>query len=199
MLPVATCDVSHRYDEAVRRIVAVVGVCLVLILAACGGGSLTLSEYGERGEQLVIEVSQRVDALDAALESENQTVESVRAYWDERVEARRDFSEGLEALEPPEEAEELHAIVVDMFRRLTVAEEALAVRVASIETLSGPVEWWATPEGQAARAVDEEVTQICVVAQEAFDETVDREAVADVPWIPPDMKEVVRVAFGCSD
>ena len=107
--------------------------------------------------------------------------------------------EDLEALEPPEEAAELHAIVVDIFNRLTVAEESLAARVTSHETVSGPAEWWATPEGQAARAVDEEVTHICVVAQGAFDETVDREAVADVPWMPPEMKEVVRVAFGCPD
>ena len=176
-----------------------VALSLALVLAACGGGTLTLSEYGEQGEQLVIEVSQRVDALDAELESEDQTVDSVRAYWDERVQARRDFSEGLEALEPPEEAAELHAVVVDIFNRLTLAEESLADRVTSLETASGPAEWWATPEGRVARAVDEEVTQICVVAQGAFDETVDREAVAEVPWMPPEMKDVVRVAFGCSD
>ena len=175
------------------------GVCLAVILAACGGGSLSLSEYGEQGEQLVIDVSQRVDALDATLESEDQTLESVQAYWDQRVQARTDFSEGLQALEPPEEAAELHAVVVDIFNRLTVAEETLAARVTSLETMSGPAEWWATPEGQAARAVDEEVAQICVAAQGAFDETVDREAVVDVPWMPPEMKEVVRVAFGCSD
>ena len=171
---------------------------IALALAACGG-TLTLSEYGAQGQQLVIDVSQRVDALDAALESEDQTLGSVRAYWDERVQARRDFSEGLEALEPPEEAAELHAVVVDIFNRLTLAEESLAARVTSLETASGPAEWWATPEGRVARAIDEEVTQICVVAQGAFDETVDREAVAEVPWMPPEMKEVVRVAFGCSD
>ena len=176
-----------------------VALSLALVLAACGGGTLTLSEYGEQGEQLVIEVSQRVDALDAELESEDQTVDFVRAYWDERVQARRDFSEGLEALEPPDEAEELHVVVVDIFNRLTAAEESLAARVTSLGTVSGAAEWWATPEGVVARAVDEEVTQICVAAQGAFDETVDREAVAEVPWMPPEMKEVVRVAFGCSD
>jgi hypothetical protein len=191
-------DDGWRRGGILARI-STVALSLALVLAACGGGTLTLSEYGEQGEQLVIEVSQRVDALDAELESEDQTVDSVRAYWDERVEARRDFSEGLAALEPPEEAAELHAIVVDIFNRLTAAEESLAARVTSLETVSGPAEWWATPEGQAARAVDEEVTQICVVAQGAFDETVDREAVVDVPWMPPEMKEVVRVAFGCPD
>ena len=179
--------------------ISTVALSLALVLVACGGETLTLSEYGEQGEQLVIEVSQRVDALDAELESEDQTVDSVRAYWDERVQARSDFSEGLEALEPPDEAEELHAVVVDIFNRLTAAEESLAARVTSLETVSEPAEWWATPEGMFAHAVDEEVTQICVVAQGAFDETVDREAVVDVPWMPPEMKEVVRVAFGCSD
>ena len=191
-------DDGWRKGGILSRI-STVALFLALALAACGGGTLTLSEYGEQGEQLVIEVSQRVDALDAELDSEEQTVDTVRTYWDERVEARRDFSEGLEALEPPEEAAELHAIVVDIFNRLTVAEESLAARVTSLETVSGPAEWWATPEGQAARAVDEEVTHICVVAQGAFDETVDREAVVDVPWMPPEMKEVVRVAFGCPD
>ena len=135
-----------------------VALSLALVLVACGGGSLSLSEYGEQGEQLVIDVSQRVDALDAELGSEDQTLDSVQAYWDQRVEARRDFSGGLEALEPPEEAEKLHAVVVEIFNRLTVAEETLAARVTSLETVSGPAEWWATPEGQAARAVDEEVT-----------------------------------------
>ena len=191
-------DDGWRRGGILARI-STVALFLALALAACGGGTLTLSEYGEQGEQLVVEVSQRVDALDAELDSEEQTVDTVRTYWDERVEARRDFLEGLEALEPPEEAAELHAIVVDIFNRLTVAEESLAARVTSLETVSGPAEWWATPEGQAARAVDEEVTHICVVAQGAFDETVDREAVADVPWMPPEMKEVVRVAFGCPD
>ena len=191
-------DDGWRRGGILARI-STVALSLALALAACGGGTLTLSEYGEQGEQLVIEVSQRVDALDAELESEDQTVDSVQAYWGERVEARRDFSEGLEALEPPEEAAELHAIVVEIFNRLTAAEESLAARVTSLETVSGPAEWWATPEGRAARAVDEEVTQICVVAQGAFDETVDREAVVDVPWMPPEMKEVVRVAFGCPD
>ena len=178
---------------------ASVGVCLALNLVACRGGSLSLSEYGEQGEQLVVDVSQRVDALDVALESEDQTLNAARAYWDERVQARRDFSEGLEALEPPEEAEELHAVVVEILNRLAGAEETLAARVTSFGTVSGPAEWWATSKGQAARALDEEVAQICIVAQGAFDETVHREAVADVPWMPPEMKEVVRVAFGCPD
>lgn len=179
--------------------IPIVALCMAVALAACGGGPLTLSEYGAQGEQLVIEVTERIEALDASLESGDPTVDSVRAYWSERVEARRDFLEGIEALDPPEEAEELHAAAVELFDRLTVAEEALAARVTSLETVTGPADWWATPEGQVARAVDDEVTEICVVAQETFDETVDREAVADVPWMPAEMKEVVRVAFGCPE
>lgn len=179
--------------------VPIVALCMAVAVAACGGGPLTLSEYGAQGEQLVIEVSERIEALDATIESGDQTVDSVRAYWSDRVEARRNFLEGIEALEPPKEVEELHAAAVELFDRLTIAEEALAARVTSLETVSGPAEWWATPEGEVARAVDDEVAQICIVAQEAFDETVEREAVADVPWMPAEMKEVVRVAFGCSD
>jgi len=92
---------------------------------------------------------------------------------------------------------DLHEIVVELFDRLNTAEEALAARVATMEAGIGAEAWWNTPEGRAAAAVDGEVTAICYVAQGAFDKTQDRSAFADMPWIPPEMKEAVRVAFGC--
>ena len=94
---------------------------------------------------------------------------------------------------------ELHEVVVELFDRLNIAEEALAARVATMEPGIGAGAWWDTPEGRTAAAVDEEVTAICCVAQGEFDKTEDRSAFADMPWIPPEMKEAVRVAFGCPD
>ena len=70
-------DDGWRRGGILARI-STVALFLALALAACGGGTLTLSEYGEQGEQLVVEVSQRVDALDAELDSEEQTVDTVR-------------------------------------------------------------------------------------------------------------------------
>ncbi|MGI9607143.1 MAG: hypothetical protein ACR2P0_13480 [Acidimicrobiales bacterium] len=174
-------------------------VALVSVAVACGQGSLSLKEYGAEAEALVVVVDARIDALDAELESYSKTREGARTYWTERLDARVEFLEGLESLDPPGEAVELHGVVVDLFGRLNVAEEALAERVDSIEPGVASRLWWETPEGQAARAVDEEVASICHVAQEAFDSTEEPSVFADTPWIPAKTKEVVRVALGCSE
>jgi hypothetical protein len=37
----------------------------------------------------------------------------------------------------------------------------------------------------------------CQEGQAEFDATADREVFDDVPWIPSELQEVVRVALGC--
>ncbi len=172
-------------------------VCLVLFLVACGGGPLTLEEYGARAQDLVTAVTVRIDDLDADLESYAQTADGTAGYWDNRLDARVEFLEGLEALDPPEEAAELHEVVVVLFSRLNDSEAALAEHVATMAPGIGAAAWWDTPEGRAAAAVDEEVSTICHVAQGQFDQTERRDAFGDMPWIPTEMKAAVRVAFGC--
>lgn len=174
-----------------------VGACLLLAAAACGGGTLTLSEYADEGEKLVIVVSERINTLDAEWESQTPTAEGARNYWDQRVDARVEFLDGLQELDPPAEAVELHGMVVDLFDNLTAAERDLAARVATFETVNEHWQWFDTPEGQAAMAADEEISAICHLVQAEFDATKDREIVSDVPWISPEMKEIVQVAFGC--
>jgi len=142
-------------------------------------------------------VDQQIDALDATWDAQTHTVEGVRTYWDGRVHARAEFLKGLQALNPPDEAAELHGTVLDLFARLTAAEEALAVRVASFETVTESEQWWDTQEGQAAHAIDEEVTAICHVVQARFDATIEREVFSAVPWIPTEMRETVRIDLNC--
>jgi hypothetical protein len=180
------------------RIAATIA-CLALILVACGGGTLTITEYAAQAEELVTTARLTIETLDAELDSQILTVDGVRTYWDRRMEAREEFLEGLQAFDPPDEAVDLHGVVVELLSKLNAAEKALSVRVATFETVTGPGEWWDTPEGHAARAIDEEATALCHVAQAEFDKSEGGEAFADMPWIPSEMREVVRVAFGCSE
>ena len=46
----------------------VAGVCCAVVLAACGGGSLTLSEYAAEAEDLVEVLEAEFDALDTEWE-----------------------------------------------------------------------------------------------------------------------------------
>jgi hypothetical protein len=180
-----------------RRVWAVVG--LALVAAACGGGSLSLSEYNVQGTALVTVMEQRIYALDAEWDSQTQTVDRARSYWVRRVEARVEALEGLQALKPPDEIAELHETGLGLFSRLTAAEEALANRVASFETVTERDQWWDTTAGRAVRAADEEIDAFCHVFQAAYDATIERIVLSDVPWIPSEMKEIVQIDIGCRE
>ena len=177
----------------------VLAICLVLVVVGCGGGELTLAEYAEEAEELINTMIQRIDDLDAERDSGVPTVESTKAYFVERMAARHGFLDEFKALEPPEEAAEMHAMGLDMTTQLTASEDALAQVAYDIETADELSSLWETPEGQAAGALDEEAIAFCDDAQAQFDATADRQTFADFPWIPPELQEVVVVFFGCTE
>jgi hypothetical protein len=158
-----------------------------------------LAEYAAEAEELTTTVITQLAMLDAEWETQEPTQEGARDYWNRRIAIRVEFLEGIQGLDPPDGLVELHETALDLFSRLVDAEEALAARVAAVEDPTGHSEWWDTPEGRAARAVDEEAIAICHAAQASFDATQERQALSDVPWIPSEMRESVRVAFGCPE
>ena len=181
----------------IRPITAAI-LLLALAFAACGSGTLTLTEYAERLEAAVAVMNARIDALDVPLESVT-SVEETRRLWDERIAAREALVEEFESIDPPEEAIEMHSVTLDILRRLTAAEAAMGDKAAEYEDVFDLGEIWSTPEGQAARAIDAEAIAICQAGQALFDETADREILADVPWLSRELSEVVDVVFGCTD
>ncbi len=170
---------------------------LAVILVACGGGSLTVSEYAAQAEELVAVLEARFESLDAEWESQAPTVDGARSYWDGRLAVRAEFLEGVQELDTPDGVADLHAAALDVFGRIAAADKALAARVATFEVVTDHWQWVDTPEGRASEAVLEEVFALCRASQAEFDATKDREALRDVPWIPSAMTEVVSVAFGC--
>ncbi len=170
-------------------------LALVVVVTACSGGP-TLGEYAQELESLVVTMNARLDQLDTTLEG-TPDLETVRSYATERVEIRSDFLAALRDLDPPDDVAELHVVAVGIMERLTAAESALADRVMSLDSIDGIDSIWATPEGIAARTADEEAVAVCLAAQSTLDDTSDRSQLKDVPWIPPEMKEVVVVVFGC--
>lgn len=175
----------------------IAGVLCVVVLAACGGGSLTLSEYAAEAEDLVEVMAAEFGALDAEWESQPPSLEGARRYWEGRLAIRAEFLEAVRTLNPPDAVEAQHEAALDVFGRITAADETLAARVATFESIAEHWEWVDTPEGEAAEAVLEEVFAFCRASQAEFDATKDREALVDIPWLPSEASEVVSVAFGC--
>ena len=174
-----------------------VGCWLTVVVAACGGGEMTVSEYAEHAEDLVAEMEAAFVSLDESWLSQPPTVARAQEYWDRRLEIRADFLEGVRDLDPPDVIADQHETAIDVFSSITAADQALAGRVAKLETIAEHWEWNETPEGRAAEAALEEVYAFCRASQAEFDATAERESLEEVDWLPPQLKEVVKVAFGC--
>jgi hypothetical protein len=187
--------VKHRW--AGRRLLAAAGLCLSAVPVACGGGTLTPAEYAVEVEQLVADMVSRFATIDAEWESQAPTRDGALEYWERRLEIRTDYLDSITELRVPEGLTEMHEAALDVFARITAADEALARRVAEMGEVTEHRQWLDTPEGAASLAVLEDVYAFCRSSQAEFDATRDRESLEDTPWVPPEMKEVIKVAFGC--
>lgn len=183
--------------SSIRLRISLIPVCLAVTLTACGGTGLTLQEYAGQAEILITQVRTRIATLDAEWVAGSPTPEGVRDYWEQRLAARDGFLAGLQALDPPDEAAELHENVVGLFTKLNATEAALAAHISSFDALNDHWQGWDSAEGRAARAADEELISICRIVQQDLDDTKAREVFTDMPWLPSDMKEIVEVVLGC--
>lgn len=187
---------AHGDRTLVSRLSPVLVGWLMLVVAACGGGELTMTEYAEQVEELTTTMYGTIDELVADFQAAPEEDRDEVALYTAIGVAFRDLRDGFETLEPPEEAAELHAVSVDTMTRLTDAQDAFAQRVAATEPGDG-VDLETTPEAVELLAIQEEMTEFCQARQAELDATADREALADNTWIPNEMKEVVDVLFGC--
>ena len=178
----------------VRRFLTLV-VVLGLAGSACSS-SMSLSEYAEEVEHLVVTMNQRIDDGEAEVAGD-PTLERAQSYATDRLDARHAFIDAFDALEPPSEVADLHTTALDIFDRLVAAETVLADLVMAADSFEEADAVWITPQGEAFRKIDEEAVALCAAAQADLDATQQRDAFSDTPWIPPEMKEVIEVTFRC--
>ena len=168
-----------------------------MVLGACGGSRLTLSEYSTEVSALVGALDSRLDAEGAAYFSGPASVEGAREYLAIRVDGYRNAVEGIEAINPPEEVEDLHDTFAEILGSILAAEEARAAVGDSIDSVEELPRVWDGPESDAVRAAEEDAIVLCYAAQAHFDATEQRDAFTEVPWMPGELKEVIRVALDC--
>lgn len=176
---------------------SLMALLLAPALPACGESDLTVSEYASAVEVLVENMATRFVLIDNEWESQPPSVDGATRYWEERLAIRADFLSGVIDIVPPDQLAEMHAESIDLFRRITAADEALAARAAEYESLANHRQWLETPEGEASLAVLEDVYAFCRASQAEFDATGDGESFAVGSWLRPEEREAVRVAFGC--
>lgn len=176
----------------------VLAICLTLLVAGCGDGELTMSEYATQIESLITTMNAKIDTLDAEITSQESTLEDAQDFWEAKLVARRELIAGFESIEPPQDAAEMHASAIAIVARLTDTDEAVAELVGTMETEEELGLLLESQEFLATEAVDVEAIAMCQAAQAEFDSTADREVFGDAPWIPSELREVVLVGFGCT-
>ena len=182
------------YGRRMRRLIVAV---LVSGMAVSGcGGELSLTEYAIELETATAEMNARLDELDDEIAGSSD-LGQVKRYASDRVVARNAFVDVLEGLDPPDDVSDLHDSALRIMGRLTDAESALADYVIGLDSAVDLDTVWLTPLGVAARSADEESIALCLAAQAELDSTEERIGLAEVPWIPQELKEVVTIAFGC--
>ncbi len=177
--------------------IRVAATCLVLLAAGCGDSEPTVREYAEQVETHTTELFGTLDELTIQGTLTSPTVEEIQSVYRGLAAAFHDLHDGLEDVEPPGDLAELHSAALEMSARLVDAGDALAQRTEAVQTEAELDELFNSPEARAVEAARVEMITFCLERQAEFDATSDREAFADTPWIPPEMQEVVLVAFGC--
>lgn len=172
-------------------------VCVAFAATGCGGDEPTLAEYADEVEPAMAQMRFRILATDDAIGRPAVSPAEMEAQWRERVAAREEFLTALAGIDPPEEAAAIQAAAEDVVRRLADAEAGVAAQISEYENPSELRELDSTPAYRGFLDVDEEATNICLAAQGMFDETKQRDILADVPWIPGETEEIVKVVFGC--
>lgn len=183
-----------------RRVWA--GACLVLMVAACGGGEMSLTEYAERVTAIMGRAMQQWEVLAAspqgavfaagAAQFTDFTPQDLQAGLERMGDIQVEAWEAAAAIEPPEQVTDLNNLLFDA--RFTSAREALATRAGTAATWEELSE---SPEMAAYRTSVAADKQACIDIQAELDATAERGIFADT-WIPAEMKEVVEAWLGCA-
>ena len=181
-----------------RHLRPLVVFAAALLLASCGSGTLSLTDYAQRVETEVTVMNTRLDDLLAELDSEEQTVASTRTYFEGAAAARARFVTAVEDLAPPQQAQRLHDEALAIVRQLRDANETLAAMVATYSNPAQLATLEESPEVQALESIDVKAVAMCHAAEASIDATSEREDLKDVAWLPSELKEVVEVAFRCT-
>jgi hypothetical protein len=169
-------------------------VVVSLTLAGCGG-ALSLTEYAERLEAVGANASARFDAVNAALTAPDATVAEAQSAVKSAIVIGNDLHAELEALDPPDELADLHAVLLDLHREVLAAQQEWA---DSADTAQSVAELLQSPEAQAALSSNESALAACHRIQDALDATTERAVFENVPWLPSELSESIEVALGCS-
>ncbi len=179
--------------------------CLLVLATACGGSELSLTEYVDQLNVIVEQARARYEALATSPQGSILSAEpsqlaaftpsDLAAALEEIREIEAEVDEATAAIDPPEQVAEMHSLFFDFDSNFIAAQEALATRAG---TATDWIELSESPEMAAYRTALAMDKQHCTDVQGSLNAIGEqREAFAETPWIPSELKEIFELALGC--
>jgi hypothetical protein len=166
---------------------------LAISIAACGGGSMSETEYVEALNDLVMGAGPALEtSLVAFQQIDEPTLDDFVSHVEDQLAVEYQVRDKFEALDPPESIENVNQIMVDvLFRILAAAEDLIAVA----ETLDSLEELEQTREFAEYQTVNADADSMCLDVQAEFDDLL-AGPVIDDPWLA-DLQLTVRGFVNC--
>ncbi|NNC93139.1 MAG: hypothetical protein HKN80_11690 [Acidimicrobiia bacterium] len=189
---------------AVKRSVRFAFVA-ALMLSACGGGEMSLTEYVDRLNVIVEQARQQYEALVTSSQGgvliaeadqiAGFTPQDLQTALERVREIEAEVEEATAAIDPPEPVAELHNLFFDFDNEFISAQEALGVRAGMAADWTELSE---SPEMAAYRSALAADKQHCFDVQAEVNTIGEQgETFANTPWIPSQLMEIFEVALGC--
>ncbi len=176
-----------------------------LLLSACGGGEMSLTEYVDRLNIIVERARMQYEVLATSPQGgvliaepdqlSGFSPQDLQMALERVREIEGEVDEATTSIDPPEQVAELHNLFFDFDNDFISAQEALAARAGTAADWNELSE---SPEMAAYRSALAEDKQHCVDVQAEVNTIGEQgEAFADTPWVPSELKEIFEVALGC--
>ena len=171
------------------------GLCLVVVLAACGGGPMSETEYVDSLNALVVSAGSDLEGSLVAYEQiSDPTLEEFVGFVERQLLVEYEVRDKFEAFDPPDSIDDVNQIMVDALVRIIAAAEGLVDVADTVGTLE---EIEQTPEFAEYQRVNTDVDSMCPDVQAEFDALSNR-PVIDTPWLA-DLQLTAGAFLDCDD
>jgi hypothetical protein len=173
----------------------IVAAAVLLVTAGCGGSNLSMSEYGDRLNDIQLTYAPRaVAAWTEFMELPHPTTGDLKTLIDREVAIRIELEDRFRDLDPPAEVADLHRMLADWISALREAGEGLGARAG---TVGGWDELLLSAEFREYEATLVGGAGVCDEFQARLDATAERGVFGDTPWVPADLREAADAVLGC--
>jgi hypothetical protein len=172
-----------------------VGVGVAIVVAGCGGGSMSETEYVESLNAVVLDAGLELRAsLKVYEQIADPTLDDFIDHVERQLVAEYRVRDRFESFDPPDSTDEVNQIMVDALAQIIAVAEGL-VDVA--DTVSSLEEIERTSEFAEYQGVNAETDGMCQGVQAKLNDLSDRPVIED-PWLS-DLQRTVKAFLDCGD